>query len=104
MSHDSFTTKHTKRTKGTKVTKWVLGEPLGLSVGHRTTVLAAAVLVGTLAFGATGTATRAGTVYAVKGVRIFTAAGAPIDNGTILIRDGVILDVGAAVTVPATRW
>ena len=48
-----------------------------------------------------GAATPAGPLYAIKGARIFTAAGAPIDNGTILMRDGVIEDVGATVTVPA---
>ena len=64
-------------------------------------MIAAAVLAGTFAFGPTGKATQAGPTYALKGVRIFTAAGAPIDNGTILIRDGVIQDVGASVTVPA---
>ena len=95
----SFNTKGTKHTKGTKSTKWISGR----ASWHlsRKAVIAAAVLVGTFAFGATGTATQAGPTYALKGVRIFTAAGAPIENGTILMRDGVIQDVGASVTVPA---
>ena len=41
------------------------------------------------------------TTYAVTGGKIFTLAGDPIDNGTIVIRDGKISDVGANVTVPA---
>jgi len=40
-------------------------------------------------------------VYAIRGARIVTAAGAPIDSGTIVMRGGVIDAVGASVTVPA---
>lgn len=40
------------------------------------------------------------TVAIVHG-KIFTAAGPVIENGTILIRDGKIEDVGTAVSVPA---
>src|SRR5436309_1474114 len=40
-------------------------------------------------------------VYAIRGARIVTAAGAPIDGGTIVVRAGVIEAVGASVTVPA---
>ena len=54
-----------------------------------------------LALGPTTAATPAGPLYAIKGAKIFTAAGAPIDNGTIVMRNGVIEDVGANVTVPA---
>jgi len=39
-------------------------------------------------------------VYAIRGARIVTAAGAPIDGGTIVIRRGVIDAVGANVAVP----
>jgi imidazolonepropionase-like amidohydrolase len=39
-------------------------------------------------------------VYAIANARIVTAAGAPIDNGTIVFRDGVIEQVGASVTPP----
>ncbi|HEV2615069.1 MAG TPA: amidohydrolase family protein [Candidatus Acidoferrales bacterium] len=39
-------------------------------------------------------------VYAIKGARIFTLAGAPIDNGTVVIRDGKIAAVGADVAIP----
>jgi imidazolonepropionase-like amidohydrolase len=39
-------------------------------------------------------------VYAIRGARIVTAAGAPIESGTIVLRGGLIEAVGAAVAVP----
>ena len=41
------------------------------------------------------------SVYAITGAKIFTLAGAPIENGTVLIRDGKIAAAGANITVPA---
>lgn len=49
--------------------------------------------------GAAGT-TGAQTI-AITGGRVFTVSGAPIENGTVLIRDGRIAQVGANVPVPA---
>src|SRR4029453_10171994 len=40
-------------------------------------------------------------VYAIRGARIVTAAGVPIDSGTIVIRRGTIDAVGASIQVPA---
>jgi imidazolonepropionase-like amidohydrolase len=40
-------------------------------------------------------------VYAITGARIVTAAGANIDTGTLVIRNGTIEAVGASVTAPA---
>ena len=40
-------------------------------------------------------------VYAIRGARIVTAAGSPIDNGTIVIRHGIVDAVGASVPVPS---
>ena len=40
-------------------------------------------------------------VYAIKGGKIFTLAGAPIENGIVLIRDGKIAAVGANIEIPA---
>jgi imidazolonepropionase-like amidohydrolase len=40
-------------------------------------------------------------VYAIKGAKIYTLAGAPIENGTVVIRDGKIAAVGASVDVPS---
>jgi imidazolonepropionase-like amidohydrolase len=39
--------------------------------------------------------------YAITNAKIVTAAGPVIDKGTVVMRDGVIEDVGAAVAVPA---
>src|SRR3954469_8137927 len=38
---------------------------------------------------------------AITGGRVFTVSGAPMDNATVLIRDGRITQVGTNVTVPA---
>src|SRR5687768_7569219 len=40
-------------------------------------------------------------VIAITGGRVHTVAGAPIDNGTVLIRDGRIVQVGANIQIPA---
>jgi imidazolonepropionase-like amidohydrolase len=61
---------------------------------HRTSILAAGSL---LAFAAT----LESQTVAITGGRVLTAAGAPIDNGTVLMRDGRIVAVGANVAVPA---
>jgi imidazolonepropionase-like amidohydrolase len=39
-------------------------------------------------------------VYAITNARIVTVAGPPIENGTIVFRDGIIEQVGAAITPP----
>ena len=39
-------------------------------------------------------------VYAITNARIVTAAGTPIENGTIVFRDGVIDQVGTGITPP----
>jgi imidazolonepropionase-like amidohydrolase len=38
--------------------------------------------------------------YAIRGGKVFTLAGAPIENGTVIIRDGKIAAVGASIAVP----
>ena len=40
-------------------------------------------------------------VYAITNARIVTAAGAPIESGTLVIRNGLVDAVGASVTAPA---
>ena len=42
----------------------------------------------------------ANEVYAIRGARIVTLAGEPIEKGTVVIRDGRISEVGADVAVP----
>ena len=39
--------------------------------------------------------------YAITGARIVTVSGAPIENGTIVVRDGLIDSIGANVKAPA---
>src|SRR5262249_12498574 len=51
------------------------------------------------ASGAIRTATKG--VVAITNAKIFPVASAPIERGTIVIRDGVIADVGANVAAPA---
>jgi imidazolonepropionase-like amidohydrolase len=41
------------------------------------------------------------TTYAITHAKIFTLAGNPIEDGTLVIRDGKIAAVGASVDVPA---
>jgi imidazolonepropionase-like amidohydrolase len=40
-------------------------------------------------------------VYAITHAKIFTLAGAPIDDGTLIIRDGKIAAVGVGIDIPA---
>lgn len=63
-------------------------------------VQGAAVLAATLTFTLAGDAQQAGLTYAIRGAKIVTVSGATIDNGTVLIRNGVIQAVGTSVTVP----
>lgn len=39
--------------------------------------------------------------YAITNARIVTVSGAPIERGTVVVRDGLIASVGANVTAPA---
>lgn len=39
--------------------------------------------------------------YAITGARIVTVSGAPIENGTIVVRDGLIESIGANAKAPA---
>ena len=41
------------------------------------------------------------SVYAITNAKIITVSGAPIERGTVVVRDGVIAAVGAAVQAPA---
>jgi imidazolonepropionase-like amidohydrolase len=41
------------------------------------------------------------STYAIKGAKIYTLAGAPIENGTVVVQDGKIAAVGTSVDVPS---
>lgn len=60
-----------------------------------TAALSAALLAGPI------DATSAASIYAIRGARVFTAAGAPLENATVVLRDGVISDLGTGTTPPA---
>lgn len=47
------------------------------------------------------TASTAPSVYAIKGAKVYTIVGAPIENGIVVIRDGKIAAVGANVAIPS---
>jgi imidazolonepropionase-like amidohydrolase len=55
---------------------------------------------GAIAF-AVGARAEAPHVYAIRGARVVTAAGAPLTSATIVIRNGAIEAVGADVSAPA---
>lgn len=59
-----------------------------------------AVIAATIAFGLAGQA-EAPRTYAIKGARIVTVSGAPIQSGTIVVKGGLIDAVGANVNAPA---
>lgn len=61
----------------------------------------ALILLLLTALAAPGTTEAAETVYAIQGAKIYTLAGPPIENGTILIRGNRIAAVGANVSIPA---
>ena len=42
--------------------------------------------------------------FAIQGARVVTVSGGTIDNGTVVVRNGVITDVGRNVDVPADAW
>lgn len=64
-------------------------------------IMGAAALSAALSFAPTRAASVSGLTYAITGARIHTVAGAPIPNGTVIVRDGVIEQVGASIAVPA---
>src|SRR5258705_12882873 len=68
-----------------------------LSISMR--VLAA--VAGAACFAALATAQSECTVYAITHAKIFTLSGAAIEDGTVVMQNGKIANVGAAVEVPA---
>lgn len=68
--------------------------------------LAIAALTLSLALGsATGLAGQEPPRYfAITGARIVTGTGETIDSGTIIVRDGIIEEVGADLAVPVGAW
>ena len=42
--------------------------------------------------------------YAIQGARIVTVSGATIENGTVVVQNGLITAVGRNITVPSAAW
>lgn len=57
-------------------------------------------LISALSVSAIGALLPAQTV-AITGGRVYTVAGAPIENGTVLVRDGRVAQVGVNVAIPS---
>lgn len=68
---------------------------------RQTHVLVTLAMIGAFAIGSRADAPN---IYAITGARIVTAAGANIDSGTIVIRQGAIDAVGPSVSVPADAF
>jgi len=43
-------------------------------------------------------------VFAIKGARIISVSGPPVEVGTVVVRDGIIEALGANLTPPADAW
>ncbi len=63
-------------------------------------VFTAAALAAVFTYGLGAHAQTARLTYAIRGATVHTATGATIDNGTIVMRDGLIAAVGVNVPVP----
>jgi imidazolonepropionase-like amidohydrolase len=42
--------------------------------------------------------------FAIRGARVVSVSGAPLENATVLVSRGVITAVGMSVTIPADAW
>ncbi|MBI1750075.1 MAG: amidohydrolase family protein [Acidobacteria bacterium] len=71
------------------------GENKGVNALTLLTLFVALVLLAPAAMA------QSGKSYAITGAKIYTLAGPPIANGTIVIKDGKIAAVGANVSVPS---
>lgn len=67
----------------------------------RLLIVITAALAAAIAWTTADLAAQGGARTAIRGAKIVTGAGPTIDKGTIVMRDGVIEDVGANVTAPA---
>jgi len=73
--------------------------------------IVAAVLIAVLAVGTVSVPTAQAQAkgveppyFAIKGARIVTVSGAVIENGTVVIANGLITAVGANATIPPEAW
>jgi imidazolonepropionase-like amidohydrolase len=64
----------------------------------------AAALVAALCFSGPALNAQGQGVYALRDARVVTVSGPVIERGTVVVRDGLILDAGESVAVPADAW
>ncbi len=57
-----------------------------------------------LFLGAVGVQANPPSAFAIRGARVVTVSGPVLEKGTVLLRDGLIQEVGANVNVPADAW
>ncbi|MGE5569237.1 MAG: amidohydrolase family protein [Rhodospirillales bacterium] len=62
------------------------------------------ILLLLLSLGAAGVQANPPSTFAIRGARVVTVSGPTLEKGTVLIRDGLIHDVGANVDIPADAW
>src|SRR5437899_10956870 len=60
----------------------------------------ALILVLLALFAAVSARTEEPAVFAISGARIFPVSGAPLEKGTVILRNGIIEAVGANVAIP----
>jgi len=71
------------------------------SVGVKRSALVALFFVFAVASGAPSSHAERPLVFAIEGARIIPAPGQEIVDGTVVIRDGLIVAVGSGVTIPS---
>jgi imidazolonepropionase-like amidohydrolase len=62
------------------------------------------ILLLLLFLGAVGVQANPPSAFAIRGARVVTVSGPVLEKGTVLIRDGLIQEVGANVNLPADAW
>src|SRR5580765_612801 len=95
-----------RATEGIATSSCALREPsakMKNKRNSRTPVFALTmVLIGAASIAASLSGARAseGETYALRGGTIVTVTGATIPNGTLVIRDGLIADIGQGIAIP----
>lgn len=57
-----------------------------------------------LCLAASAALAEAPSAFAIRGARVVTVSGPVIEKGVVLIRDGLIQDVGTGLTIPPDAW
>lgn len=62
------------------------------------------LLLLSIALGAVLAAAKPPSAFAIRGARVVTVSGPVLENGVVLIRDGLIQDVGTGLAIPPDAW